>query len=100
IAMPWIEGDTLRDHIDAHAALTREQILRVADEGLDALSALHDAGLVHRDVKPSNILVTPSGKTVLIDFGIACQRDAIMSQRRLVGSPSYCSPEQILGRPV
>jgi eukaryotic-like serine/threonine-protein kinase len=103
MVMPWIEGATLRAHIDGgagHSGLREEQILRVADEGLAALVALHAAGLVHRDVKPSNLLINSSGRLVLIDLGIACPRDAVAPGRRLVGSPSYCSPEQILGRPV
>jgi serine/threonine-protein kinase len=99
IVMPWIEGATLREHIDRHSIVRTEQVLQIAEETLDALTVLHAAGLVHRDVKPSNLLVRPSGRVVLIDLGIACQRDASES-RRLVGSPSYCSPEQILGRPV
>ena len=100
MVMPWVEGATLRSHIDDGAAFGREQVLRVADEGLPALTALHAAGLVHRDVKPSNLLVNAAGRLVLIDLGIACPRDAAAPGRRLVGSPSYCSPEQILGRPV
>jgi serine/threonine-protein kinase len=99
IVMPWIEGATLREHIDRHSSLRPERVLQIAEETLDALVVLHAAGLVHRDVKPSNILLRPSGRVVLIDLGIACQRDASGSGR-LVGSPSYCSPEQILGRPV
>jgi eukaryotic-like serine/threonine-protein kinase len=99
IVMPWIEGATLREHIDGRSGLRTEQVLQIAEETLDALTVLHAAGLVHRDVKPSNLLVRPSGRVVLIDLGIACQRDASAS-RRLVGSPAYCSPEQILGRPV
>jgi serine/threonine protein kinase len=100
IVMPWIEGATLREHIDGNSSYGPEQILQMAEEALDALSVLHAAGLVHRDVKPSNFLVRPSGRLVLIDLGIACQRDVAAAERRLVGSPSYCSPEQILGRPV
>ena len=100
IVMPWIEGTTLRAALDANLELRREQVLRVADEGLSALTALHAAGLVHRDVKPSNLLINSSGRLVLIDLGIACARDAAGPDRQLVGSPSYCSPEQILGRPV
>jgi eukaryotic-like serine/threonine-protein kinase len=99
IVMPWIEGATLREHIYGRPTLRAEQVLQIAEETLDALTVLHAAGLVHRDVKPSNLLVRPSGRVVLIDLGIACQRDASAS-RRLVGSPAYCSPEQILGRPV
>jgi serine/threonine-protein kinase len=100
IVMPWLEGATLREHIDGDVWFGPEQILELAEEALDALVALHAAGLVHRDVKPSNTLIKPSGRLVLIDFGIACQRNRPPSERRLVGSPSYCSPEQILGRPL
>jgi eukaryotic-like serine/threonine-protein kinase len=100
IVMPWIEGGTLRKHIDESAAVAPDQILRIADETLDALAALHAAGLVHRDIKPSNIVIRPSGKMVLIDFGIACPSSGHIGEGRLVGSPPYCSPEQILGRPV
>jgi serine/threonine-protein kinase len=99
IVMPWIEGATLREHIDRRSILRVEQVMQLAEEALDALIVLHAAGLVHRDVKPGNLLMRPSGRVVLIDLGIACQRDVIAS-RRLVGSPAYCSPEQILGRPV
>jgi CRP-like cAMP-binding protein len=100
IVMPWIEGATLRALVDARTAFTREQILGMAEDVLAALGALHAAGLVHRDIKPSNLLLRPSGRVVLIDFGIACPVNAGASERQLVGSPSYCSPEQILGRPV
>jgi serine/threonine-protein kinase len=100
MVMPWIAGHTLRDHIDAGEPRTPERVFEIAEEALDALVALHAAGLVHRDVKPSNILIKPSGRLVLIDFGIACQRNQQAARRELVGSPSYCSPEQILGRPL
>ena len=99
IVMPWVEGATLREHIDRRTGFRAEQVLQLAEETLDALTVLHSAGLVHRDVKPANLLIRPSGRVVLIDLGIACQRDASAS-RRLIGSPPYCSPEQILGRPV
>jgi serine/threonine-protein kinase len=99
IVMPWIDGATLREHIDRRSSLRPEQVVQLAEETLDALAVLHAAGLVHRDVKPANLLIRPSGRVVLIDLGIACQRD-VTASRRLVGSPAYCSPEQILGRPV
>jgi len=100
IVMPWLAGATLRDHIRRAFPDSPEHILYMAEEALDALVVLHAAGLVHRDVKPSNILIRPSGRLVLIDFGIACQRDVPMTVRRFVGSPEYASPEQILGRPL
>ena len=100
IVMPWLAGDTLRALVDAAFPFAAEQIVAMAEEALDALVALHAAGLVHRDVKPSNILIRPSGRLVLIDFGIACQQGVPAMARRFVGSPSYSSPEQILGRAV
>jgi serine/threonine protein kinase len=100
IVMPWLEGATLREYIDASTPLTSDHVLALAEEALDALVVLHAAGIVHRDIKPSNILIKPSGRLVLIDFGIACQRDRPPTSRQLVGSPSYVSPEQILGRPL
>jgi len=100
IVMPWLEGATLREHIDSGWEFESQQVLELTEELLDALVVLHAAGLVHRDVKPSNVLIKPSGRMVLIDFGIACQRDRPATARQLVGSPTYCSPEQILGRPL
>jgi len=102
IVMPWLAGATLRIHIDAGLPFGADEIMQMAEEALDALVAMHGAGLVHRDVKPSNILIRPSGRLVLIDFGIACQRDVpvMEGERKFVGSPSYASPEQILGRPL
>jgi len=106
IVMPWLAGATLRVHIDSGLPFSPADVFQMAEEALDALVALHAAGVVHRDIKPSNILIRPSGRLVLIDFGIACQRDEPLldgdgqgaGDRKFVGSPSYASPEQILGR--
>jgi serine/threonine-protein kinase len=100
IVMPWLEGATLREHIDTGTDMSPTHVLELAEEALDALVVLHEAGLVHRDIKPSNMLIKPSGRLVLIDLGIVCQRDRTPPARQLVGSPSYASPEQILGRPL
>jgi serine/threonine-protein kinase len=109
IVMPWLDGATLRELIDRRTVFTATEIRRIAAEALDALAALHAAGLVHRDVKPSNIFVTANGRVVLIDFGIACAAAEGLgargsglgaSSRALIGTPAYSSPEQILGRPI
>src|SRR4029453_13891646 len=88
IVMPWIDGATLRDHIDRRSTFRADQVLQIAEETLDALAVLHAAGLVHRDVKPSNLLIRPSGRGGLIDLGIAGQRDAGPSGRSR-GGPRY-----------
>jgi serine/threonine-protein kinase len=107
IVMPWLDGATLRELIDRRTVFTATEIRRIAAEALDALAALHAAGLVHRDVKPSNVFVLSSGRVVLIDFGIACAAaDATGAlghgpgALQLIGTPAYSSPEQILGRPI
>ena len=65
------------------------------------LSALHAAGKVHRDVKPSNVRVTPSGRVVLLDFGLVFEVDArAMTEGNVVGTPAYMAPEQVSATPV
>ncbi|MFI5687678.1 serine/threonine-protein kinase [Streptomyces sp. NPDC051636] len=106
-AVPWVAtayaaGPSLAAAVEADGPLPAPSV-RVLGAGLaEALTAVHDLGLVHRDVKPSNVLLTLDGP-LLIDFGIARATDgtaSLTSSGVSVGSPGYMSPEQILGKSV
>jgi eukaryotic-like serine/threonine-protein kinase len=95
LVMEYVEGVTLSELVRRDGALTPDQASPLIEQAADALAAAHEAGIVHRDVKPSNILVTPQGQVKLSDFGIArAEADASLTQTGLVtGSPAYLAPE-------
>src|SRR5436190_14489444 len=71
VVMQFVPGRSLREVLDAERRLDIEQVVRIGHAVAGALDAAHSAGLVHRDVKPGNILITPDGRVLLTDFGIA-----------------------------
>ena len=99
LVMEYVEGVTLAQLVRDEGALTPDQAAPLLRQAADALAAAHQAGIVHRDVKPSNILVTADGQVKLSDFGIArAEADATLTQTGLVtGSPSYLAPEVASG---
>ncbi len=103
LVMPYIAGPSLQRLVDDHGPLDEKEIVRMALQITSGLGAAHSQGLVHRDVKPANILVEADVSRVLVtDFGLArAIGDASMTQSGcFVGTPNYMSPEQALGKLV
>jgi hypothetical protein len=101
IVMELVSGQTLAEAIREHGLLTERRTAEIGLLLLDALRAAHRAGIVHRDVKPANILLDDD-RVVLTDFGIAAINDAtaLTATGQMVGSPAYLAPERINGRPA
>jgi len=99
--MELVEGISLAHLISTGAPMSEVEVVRVGAQLLDALEAAHTAGLVHRDVKPSNVLIDRSGEVKLADFGIAKRFDDLAASLTTVGSvigtPQYLAPEQAAG---
>ena len=99
IVMELVPFRSLRDAVAVDGPMTPAEAARVGLSVLAALRAVHEAGVVHRDVKPANILLGPDGRVVLADFGIAKAADspALTISGVLLGSPSYLAPERARG---
>ncbi|MCK2245138.1 MULTISPECIES: serine/threonine-protein kinase [unclassified Crossiella] len=99
LVMELVEGDPLAAIIAGQGRLNAERTMDVLEQAGHALQAAHERGLVHRDVKPGNILVTPHGKVKLTDFGIAKAAHAAPVTRSgmVMGTAHYIAPEQALG---
>ena len=102
ISMELVEGETLKDLLRRRGALPTAEAFAVAIQVAEGLSAVHQAGVVHRDLKSANIMIDGGGRSRLMDFGIAKhEADAgSAASGYVVGSPEYMSPEQARGVPV
>ncbi|PWJ55746.1 serine/threonine protein kinase [Quadrisphaera granulorum] len=106
IVMEYVEGQTVRDLLDeaGGSGLGTQRAVEITTGVLTALQAAHAAGIVHRDVKPANVMVTPSGGIKVMDFGIAravADSSATMTQTSaVIGTAQYLSPEQARGEVV
>ena len=96
----YAEGPSLAEYIDSHGLIGPDMLYGLATGLAEALTMIHEAGIVHRDFKPSNVILTEAGPKV-IDFGIAQALDATSMTRTgmMVGSAGFMAPEQISGRP-
>jgi serine/threonine-protein kinase len=101
IAMEYIEGRTLKDLIVAHGPLPVDKAVTYARQILGALRFAHRKGIVHRDIKPHNVLVDSDGRLKVTDFGIARAGASQMTEAgSIIGTAQYLSPEQARGAPV
>ena len=102
--MPYIKGQTLRDRIEKEGELPIAEAVRIIREVVDALAFAHSEGVVHRDIKPDNIMLT-GGHAIVADFGVAkavseaTGRDKLTTAGVALGTPAYMSPEQATADP-
>ncbi|MCB5164107.1 serine/threonine protein kinase [Streptomyces bambusae] len=96
LATPYVPGDTLAQHVQAHGPLTGTNLLTFAAATAHALACIHRAGVAHRDLKPANVILAADGPRVL-DFGIAHHLDAtaVTATRMVTGTPGWMAPEQL-----
>ena len=97
--MRFIEGQTLKALIQDNRKLAIGKVLAITRQICSALQAAHEKGIIHRDLKSSNIMLDHNGKIYVLDFGIACSLDTpnITKTGMMLGTPDYMSPEQIMG---
>jgi serine/threonine-protein kinase len=105
IVMEHIQGKELKDFFDVNERFDLEKAFRIMIELLDALDFAHEAGIVHRDIKPGNVMIDAAGHAKLTDFGVArvaepSNPSEATRMGAMVGTPSYMSPEQIQGQQV
>ena len=102
IAMEFLQGRELRDVMNDYGLLPVDQVLDIAHQVAQGLAYAHEHDIVHRDVKPSNIMVVRDGHVKITDFGIArMASSAVHTQTGMVlGSPKYMSPEQVMGKTI
>lgn len=103
LVMEFIQGEDLKHHLDGGKRYSLEQSLGMMRELLSALDYAHRQSIVHRDVKPANLLIEADGRVKLTDFGVARIQDSgevTRTQGSMVGTLKYMSPEQVQGQPI
>lgn len=98
IAMEWIDGHNLQERLDADPSALRIQAGRILSQLTAGIAAIHAQGIVHRDIKPGNLLLeTGTGRVVIVDFGLAFESNVSEALFLPAGTPLYMSPEQVSG---
>ncbi|MHC4175357.1 MAG: protein kinase domain-containing protein, partial [Planctomycetota bacterium] len=107
LVLEYVPGQTLAQRI-AHKPLKLQDVLSIGQQVAEAVSAAHEKGVVHRDLKPGNIKITPDGRVKVLDFGLAkasvgegrSGETTVTQPGRVMGTPAYMSPEQARGKPA
>jgi WD40 repeat protein len=98
LVMDFVQGESLAERIEREGALSEAEVLAWADQLLDALDYCHGQGVIHRDIKPQNVIVRPDGRAMLVDFGLVKLWNVTDPRTRTVmrgmGTPEYAPPEQ------
>ncbi|WP_046469998.1 serine/threonine-protein kinase [Allosalinactinospora lopnorensis] len=102
IVMELVVSSTLDEIVQLAGPLPYQRVAEIGLQLIDALKVAHDEGIVHRDVKPDNVMISEDGRVVLTDFGLAAWtgESALTSSGRIIGSPSYIPPERAKAGPV
>ncbi|GAA1630104.1 protein kinase [Catellatospora bangladeshensis] len=102
LVMQFVEGESLRALVDRDGAVDPHLAMGLLAQAADAIHAAHRQGIVHRDVKPSNLLLRPDGRLALTDFGIArmVAGDRLTAADEILGTSSYLAPEQVTGAEI
>src|SRR5947208_2902275 len=103
IVMEWVDGRSMRSWLDEYGRFSVDVSVDLIQQLLSAVGVAHDYQVVHRDLKPDNILISNRGKTKILDFGISKLIDdkhRLTATGSMVGTPAYMAPEQVKGEPV
>ncbi len=96
LVFEYVHGHTLKQALNKRGALSRDELLDLAQQVADALATAHIAGVIHRDIKPENLLITDNGQVKLADFGIARIPNADLTKEgQFLGTPCYAAPETL-----
>ena len=100
IAMEFIQGTTLQAVLAEKHILATDEAIQLSRQICKGLDYAHSHNIIHRDVKPANIMITANGTVKIMDFGIAKSGGSLTSTGQVLGTPNYMSPEQVKGRPL
>jgi len=100
LVMEFVDGCTFHELIKEHGTLPLNTVVQVASVAADALGYAHRHGVLHKDIKPSNLMLASDGVLKIIDFGVACLMHRQPRPGQIMGTPAYMSPEQLRGHPL